>query len=39
MKHIVYLTINTINRHIYVGKHATKDPDVFDGYIGCGVNA
>lgn len=38
MKYIVYLTINTINRHIYVGVHATEDPKVFCGYIGCGVN-
>lgn len=42
MKYIVYLTINTkskinnLNR-IYVGVHQTKDPEIFDGYIGCGV--
>lgn len=42
MKYIVYLTtnlkskINGINR-IYVGVHQTKDPEIFDGYIGCGV--
>ena len=41
-KYIVYLTtndlekINGINR-IYVGVHETKNPEIFDGYIGCGV--
>lgn len=42
MKYIVYLTtninssINGINR-IYIGVHQTKNPEIFDGYIGCGV--
>jgi len=36
-KFIVYLTINTVNRKIYVGVHSTKDPSKFDGYIGNGV--
>lgn len=42
MKYIVYLTlnkkskINGINK-IYVGVHQTDCPDIFDGYIGCGV--
>lgn len=42
MKYIVYLTtnlksqINGINR-IYVGVHQTENPEIFDGYIGCGV--
>lgn len=42
MKYIVYLTknlkckINGINR-IYIGVHATENPEIFDGYIGCGV--
>lgn len=42
MKYIVYLTtnlkskINGINR-IYIGVHATNNPEIFDGYIGCGV--
>ncbi len=42
MKYIVYLTtnlksqINGLNR-IYIGVHKTKDPNKFDGYIGCGV--
>lgn len=42
MKYIVYLTtnlkskINGINR-IYIGVHETENPEVFDGYIGCGV--
>lgn len=38
MKHIVYLTYNIKNGYIYVGKHKTEDENVFDGYIGCGVN-
>ena len=42
MKYIVYLTknlkskINGINK-IYIGVHKTENPEVFDGYIGCGV--
>lgn len=36
--HIVYLTINTKNRKIYVGVHSTEDDKVFDGYIGNGIN-
>lgn len=42
MKYIVYLTtnlksqINGINR-IYVGVHKTENPEIFDGYIGCGI--
>ena len=42
MKYIVYLTtnkkskINGLNR-IYVGVHQTKDPNVFDGYLGDSV--
>lgn len=36
MKHIVYLTINTKNRKIYIGIHEIKD-DKFDNYIGNGV--
>ena len=41
MKYIVYLTtnlkskINGINR-IYIGVHKTENPEIFDGYIGCG---
>lgn len=42
MKYIVYLTTNLkseINGHkkIYIGVHKTENPDIFDGYIGCGV--
>lgn len=37
MKYIVYCTTNIINNKIYIGQHLTKDPDVFDRYIGCGV--
>jgi hypothetical protein len=38
-KFIVYLTINTKNRKIYVGVHQTDKPYEFDGYIGNGVYA
>ena len=38
MKYIVYKTINKVNNYIYIGVHKTADPEVFDGYIGCGVN-
>lgn len=37
-KYIVYLTVNLVNNKIYIGFHKTKDPNVFDGYIGNGVN-
>ena len=36
-KYIVYETINKQNSKIYVGVHKTLNPDIFDGYIGCGV--
>ena len=36
-KWIVYLTTNKVNKKIYVGVHKTKDPTIFDGYIGCGI--
>ena len=38
MKYIVYMTVNTVNNKIYVGVHKTENPDVFDGYYGCGVS-
>lgn len=38
MKWIVYQTTNEINHKIYIGIHKTKDPAIFDGYIGCGVS-
>lgn len=38
VKHIVYLTINLINRKIYIGVHKTETPEKFDGYLGCGLN-
>lgn len=38
LKFIVYQTINIVNNKIYIGVHGTKDPNVFDGYIGNGVN-
>ena len=37
MINIVYLTLNTINRKIYIGVHSTNSDEVFDGYLGCGV--
>lgn len=37
MKYIVYLTTNLVNGKIYVGKHKTMNPDVFDGYLGNSV--
>lgn len=38
MKYIVYKTTNIINNYIYIGVHKTANPDLFDGYLGCGVN-
>lgn len=38
MKYIVYLTTNIKNNKIYVGVHGTKDPNIFDGYLGNGIN-
>ena len=38
MKYIVYLTLCIPNNKIYIGVHETVDPNVFDGYIGNGVN-
>lgn len=37
MKYIVYCTTNKINNKIYIGVHKTENPEIFDGYIGCGV--
>lgn len=39
MKWILYQTINIVNNKIYIGVHKTENPDVFDGYLGCGVVA
>lgn len=36
LKYIVYITINTVNGKFYIGVHRTN-PEVFDGYIGCGI--
>lgn len=35
-KYIVYQTTNLVNGCIYVGVHQTKDPNVWDHYLGCG---
>lgn len=37
-KYIIYQTINIVNNKIYVGRHRTENPQIFDGYIGNGVN-
>ena len=37
MKYIVYLTINKINNKVYIGVHKTENPEIFDGYLGCGA--
>lgn len=37
MKYIVYKTTNLVNNYIYIGVHKTENPDIFDGYIGCGI--
>lgn len=37
MVYIVYLTTNQVNQKIYIGKHKTENPDVFDDYLGDGV--
>lgn len=37
MKYIVYQTTNIKNNKIYIGVHKTLNPDIFDGYIGCGI--
>lgn len=38
MKYIVYQTINLVNNKIYIGVHRTLNPDIFDGYYGCGCS-
>lgn len=37
MKYIVYQTVNKQNGKLYIGVHKTKNPDIFDGYIGNGI--
>lgn len=37
-KYIVYQTINIVNNKIYIGHHRVANLDIFDGYIGNGVN-
>lgn len=38
MKYIVYKTTNLVNNYIYIGVHKTANPNLFDGYIGNGIN-
>ncbi len=38
MKWIVYCTTCTENGKIYIGVHKTENPEIFDGYIGNGIN-
>lgn len=38
-KYIIYLTLNTVNKKIYVGYHYTEQPYGYDSYLGCGVVA
>lgn len=35
--YIVYLTVNIVNKHFYIGVHKTPTPYEFDGYLGCGI--
>ena len=35
--YIVYQVTNIVNNKIYIGVHKTKNPDIFDGYIGGGM--
>ncbi len=37
MKYIVYQTVNKENGKLYIGVHKTKNPEIFDGYIGNGM--
>lgn len=37
MKWILYCTTCIVNNKIYYGVHKTENPEVFDGYIGCGI--
>lgn len=37
LKYIVYCTTNIVNNKIYIGVHKTKDPNIFDYYIGNGI--
>lgn len=38
MEYIVYQTTNLVNNKIYIGVHKTKNSEIFDSYLGCGVS-
>lgn len=38
MKHIVFVTTNLKTNQLFVGVHYTINPEVFDGYLGDGVD-
>lgn len=37
MKYLVFITTNLKTNQVYLGIHPTKDPKIFDGYLGSGV--
>lgn len=39
MKYIVFITTNLKTGQIFIGVHPTTNPEVFDGYLGSGVNS
>lgn len=38
MKWIIYCTTCLVNNKIYIGVHKTENPDIFDSYIGNGID-
>ena len=38
MKYIVYKTTNLVNSYIYIGVHKTANPDIWDYYLGNGID-
>lgn len=37
MSYIIFLTVNTKRDKTFLGLHETKNPDIFDGYLGDGI--